>query len=61
MMLSRKDIFHILDIWGGEPVIKINGINDRRHDKRRLVVDRQIDRKNQLVAEQQAQKTFGQI
>ena len=40
MVLSRKDIFHILDIWGGEPVIKINGINDRRHAKRRLVVDR---------------------
>ena len=50
MVLSRKDMFHILDICGGEPVIKINGNNDRRHAKRRLVVDRQIERKNQLVA-----------
>jgi hypothetical protein len=48
MVLSRKDIFHILDIWGGEPVIKINGINDRRHAKRRLVVDRKKERTNLL-------------
>jgi len=47
-VLSRKDIFHILDIWGGEPVIKINGINDRRHAKRRLVVDRKKERTNLL-------------
>jgi len=48
MVLSRGDIFHILDIWGGEPVIKINGINDRRHAKRRLVVDKKKERTNLL-------------